>query len=490
MLIVVWFVEASVSNPYQNRIKFLSVAVPKKSSQIVSWFQPSQGQGAGRWRKMIGGKVFYFGAELAPAETEATALVALWRRLRKEGHNEWPAGQPDRDVIRQALGINRFAGGDLLVTGAAPIAQPAAAGSTLVSSRRVAVGVLTLRDAANLYIAEKESEQISERTLRDTSQRLSRALDSIGKDRAVNSVDQATLVDFAAHWRKASSGSLVYAKHIVAAAKAFFVWASEHDKIQWSRPSRFDSILLIKADKPRNTEEWEALKAKRWGEDERFFEIPELQAIFAKADDRMRAWILLGLNAAYYPADICRLRKSDIRSGDSGLCIQTLRGKTMVKSRHPLWPETVAAMKRVQGTGPHGYWFETERHLRMHGKYGSRLISIAYAEVRDAVCPNAPDFKFLRHTSGNEIKRIGGSEVSEVHLAHTESFKLQSTYTDRLWEQHADAVAKLRGVFEPIWNPTTSHDRESQSSRKKTLLDGGLGTTAVRRSQSSRGLRA
>jgi hypothetical protein len=127
-----------------------------------------------------------------------------------------------------------------------------------------------------------------------------------------------------------------------------------------------------------------------------------------------------------------RLKESDIKGG----VIQTVRGKTLVPSRHPLWPETLAALKRAD-------WFNVAR--------AGRTLSEEFKLARREAAPKAPPMKFLRHTSGNEVKKIAGGEISEVHLAHTEGLKMQGPYTERLWDQHAKALRELRKVFAPVW---------------------------------------
>jgi hypothetical protein len=181
----------------------------------------------------------------------------------------------------------------------------------------------------------------------------------------------------------------------------------------------------------------ERLKAHAWGEDERHFAIPDLRKIYKASNARLRACILLGLNCSYSPIDIQRLKATDLKSDGKTTWIQTIRGKTLVKSKHLLWPETRAAIEAAD--------------LFNNPKRG-QSISIDFRTVRRAVAPDSPPMKFLRHTSANEVKKLAGGEVSEIHLAHTEGLKMQGPYTDRLWAEHAKALTKLRRVFASVWS--------------------------------------
>ncbi|MFH1924150.1 MAG: hypothetical protein ABIP48_30210, partial [Planctomycetota bacterium] len=82
----------------------------------------------------------------------------------------------------------------------------------------------------------------------------------------------------------------------------------------------------------------------------RMFEPAELRRMIDVAGQPLKAFILLGLNCAFGPADIARIpRKAiDLKTG----WIVYARPKTGVDRRIPLWGETVAAIEEVWASQP------------------------------------------------------------------------------------------------------------------------------------------
>lgn len=83
---------------------------------------------------------------------------------------------------------------------------------------------------------------------------------------------------------------------------------------------------------------------------EKTFTGDEIHRLLAHADDSMRAFILLGINAAYGPADIARLTIDDIDFAKTWLGVE--RGKTGVSRGCWLWPETIAAIRKAIAAKP------------------------------------------------------------------------------------------------------------------------------------------
>lgn len=406
------------------------------SKDGVSW-HPSRNC----YRAMVGGKTFYFSDALKASQLEAEAIRATWASLKRQGATEWPQGQPNRFALRQALGLLSPAE----IAAAAVLADPNFSQTKIVPANvppavKVSRSALTIRQAADLFLSEREAETLSDRTKLDERHRMGKVVAALGEATPLASLDHAALQTFVAHWRNPKNASGIYAKHIVACCKRFLSWAADHDKIKWVKPNRFDSLLLIEADKPRNEAERETLKAKVWGEDNRHFTIEQMRDCYAKADTELRAYLLLAMNCAYYPSDIAKLKHSDIKVNGVSW-IQTLRGKTLVPSKHVLWAETLEAMKNV--------W--THGKTLVFGKYANleKRIPMLFRPIKEKV--GCPDFKFLRHTSANEIRKIAGAEIASLHLAHTEGNKMLGVYTDSLRDKHAEAVDLLRSAFAPVW---------------------------------------
>lgn len=83
-----------------------------------------------------------------------------------------------------------------------------------------------------------------------------------------------------------------------------------------------------------------------------FFTPEEIGAILGKASPLLRACTLLGLNTGMLLEDCAQLRDGEI-DWDSAI-LHRNRSKTGVEGRWKLWPETIAALRKVahKGTGP------------------------------------------------------------------------------------------------------------------------------------------
>jgi hypothetical protein len=414
------------------------------TSESLTWFPPRH-----CWRKMIGGRVFYFGPDQGAAESEAAAIRARWRRVKAEGKRSWPDGEPDRTKIQEALGIG---------PGAASSIGPAANGAApaITADDLISPTALTVHDTANLYMqSQRTRATAAERTLSDLKFRLGKAVDALGRTKRLGDVRKPELEQLMGNMRrkiKAGDMSSIYARHQVAALKAMLVWAADHEDIGWHKPSGFDDLLLIDTRKPMTDAEREALEERIFNPEVHFHTVRQLRTLYRAADARMRAFILLGLNCAYYPSDIGFLQASKIKT-DGAIRIETTRRKTNTPCRHVLWPETIAAIEAARAADNPGGWLFLNARGRPYQGNSVKFIPKLWGGLRkSAKLPDAPDFKFLRHTSGNEIKKIAGGEISEIHLAHREGLKMQGPYTERLWDEHAKATRKLRSVFRTVWS--------------------------------------
>lgn len=65
----------------------------EKTHQVTFW------AARGCYRKVIGGRRFYFGADLTQAIVEAAAIKNQWRALKRDGHTAWPLGEPRRPSL-------------------------------------------------------------------------------------------------------------------------------------------------------------------------------------------------------------------------------------------------------------------------------------------------------------------------------------------------------------------------------------------------------
>lgn len=87
------------------------------------------------------------------------------------------------------------------------------------------------------------------------------------------------------------------------------------------------------------------LRQERHAKGERMFEAPQLRKLIAEAGIPLKAMILLGINCGFGNQDVGTLPVGavDLKGG----WIRFPRPKTAIQRRCPLWPETVAALKKA-----------------------------------------------------------------------------------------------------------------------------------------------
>jgi integrase len=87
------------------------------------------------------------------------------------------------------------------------------------------------------------------------------------------------------------------------------------------------------------------LRKHRASKGKRMFEAAQIQTILAQAGPTIKAMTLLGINAGLGNQDVALLRKKnlDLKTG----WLDFPRPKTGIPRRVPLWPETIAALRRV-----------------------------------------------------------------------------------------------------------------------------------------------
>jgi integrase len=187
------------------------------------------------------------------------------------------------------------------------------------------------------------------------------------------------------------------------------------------------------------------------GKGPRMFEAAQIRKLLAKADDVLKAQILLAVNCGFGQADLSDLPQSalDLKAGWATFP----RVKTGVERRAKLWPETVAAIKKAtplrpepKGPADADCVFLTShrnRLVRCTAKYGHRdAVGAAFGRLLDELKLKRPGLQFyaLRHTFRTiadatrdfpAIDRIMG------HADHT----MGGRYRERIDDDRLQAVA-------------------------------------------------
>jgi integrase len=230
------------------------------------------------------------------------------------------------------------------------------------------------------------------------------------------------------------------ARMIVKTARAVFDWADAMGL--WQAPRRFDRLFRL----PKVKTAPMAIKT---------FSVDELARLFKRAKGQMPLLILLALNCGFCSAELATLRKDecDLKSAT----VKRARQKTAVVQQWKLWPETVKALKaNMACNGDLALLHDGLPIVRFNANH-RRLDPIPklWAEVMeqangDGGLPIEGSFKTLRKTGATMMRAIGGIEVSELYLAHSEK-SMARFYSTPSVDALTDALTNMRKHLAPLF---------------------------------------
>ena len=194
-------------------------------------------------------------------------------------------------------------------------------------------GELGLRELFNQYLSrqerQSESGKISPRTVADSIGTLRRVSTVLG-DRPVSSLTPTDFRNLEA--RLAKGRSIVTTANDIRRTKAAFAWALTEGLIEHA--PKYGSDF-----KPAPARAFRLEKARGHA---KLFTAEEIRQVLTAAPVQLRAWILLGINAALLPIDLSRLTFDEFNLKAATLCQP--RGKTGVDRKCHLWSETLEAL--------------------------------------------------------------------------------------------------------------------------------------------------
>ena len=272
---------------------------------------------------------------------------------------------------------------------------------------------LTVRDLCNRFLTAKEQQRdagdITTRSFADYFATCKRLVESFGANRLVD--------DLAADDFEALRASLAkqYGVHRlgneVQRTRVVCKYALDAGLID--KPIRFGPTFKKPATR--------IMRAHRQKNGKRMFEAAELRTIIDKANQPLKAMILLGINCGFGNHDCGTLPKSalDLKAG----WVTFPRPKTAIERRCPLWPETVKALKETIAKRPQPADAADEA-LAFITKYGgswakntsTNPVSQEMRKVLVALKFHRPGVGFyaLRHT----FETIAGESRDQVAVNH------------------------------------------------------------------------
>lgn len=376
---------------------------------------------SGQYRKMVGGELFYLGTEEKRAKTRAGFIVSLYL----QGGKQWLP-----PYLLQAKQV--AAGVPLMVAKAQADTEPERA-SVAVVAEPDPFQDLTLSDVLSLYREHVEdSVQWQAKGQQHKTNELSRIkgcatiLEKFGSVK-VAKLDKKILPEMTYHIAgRPTDFSVDYSIHLINVLNRALNWLDHESDIPWNKPSGFEqaftsaksSIRLRTEDRVRivrdKTMPLELLK-KIWDETK---------------NDQRKLYYLLGLNCGFAQGELSSLSIGEINLGAKNYpYIERLRKKTLVQGKWKLWPETAKLLKthlEARGTKEAtAKVFQTKNgnNLVWINENGSRIDTVINAWRRwtsNITLPDGISFKSFRKTGSQWVRDLGGQEMSELYLSHTD----------------------------------------------------------------------
>ena len=212
----------------------------------------------------------------------------------------------------------------------------------------------------------------------------------------------------------------------------------------------------------------------------RMFEADEIRSMIDTTSVQLRAMILLGINCGLGNTDCAMLRKTSLDL--EGGWIDYPRPKTGVERRCPLWPETVAALRKVSGSRPEPK-DQSDAGLVFITKYGKpwgkettdNPVSKETAKLLKSLSIQRKGVNFyaLRHT----FETIGGDAKDQVAVDHIMGHArddMASVYRERFSDERLKAVTDH--VHEWLFAPASAAENPADVAPcMHEAADGGDG---------------
>lgn len=406
-----------------------------ESGQFVKWVGKTLGAD-GKLRP----KCWYLGHDESAAVAKAANLREQWKTLKASGSTTWPEQneEPQLTVLPVQTGV------------LPPLTVEAASIEYL-----------------SLIKAEADAGQVTHQHYEATRYELVRVVSFLGPNQTLLSIGEREIKQFVitiaarpqvSTWNgEKHSMSLAYARKIISEGKHFLEWT--HRRGYWpNRPSTFERLFRFKS--VLTTAERMA-QLSEGSVEPPFFTVDQLTDLYVEACERHRLWMLLGLNCGFAQAELDSLRRFEIKGLETDLPkIERFRRKTEVYARWTLWPETANLLRKYMAPpNKEDYALLTERGGRLKCICKSGVFSGVSEAWRKIMKRSGVkgSFKRLRKTGAWMTKRIGGLEVSEMYLSHSEP-GTNKHYAGREWSKLDAALVEMWRQLEPMFEAATSRD--------------------------------
>jgi len=169
----------------------------------------------------------------------------------------------------------------------------------------------------------------------------------------------------------------------------------------------------------------------------KMFTAEECRQLIDAADDRMKAMILLALNAGYGNSDCAQLLVSAVDHG----WIDYARPKTGIERRCPLWPETVKALEAIPGQEDRETVFLTDRGNTFDADHAS-VTKLFRRLLEDlGLYRRGRNFYSLRHVFRTAADGCKDGPAIRMIMGHSDG-SIDAVYRERIEDDRLQAVTE------------------------------------------------
>ena len=375
------------------------------------------------YRKYIGRSAagfahpFYLGRDQSEAEKKIERLGIAWKAIRAAGGTAWTD-----EAIEAAL-----------------LEKPSA------SSVQQSGDNLTLHVALDLYAEYVKYKQASSHWKAGVLTRGAR-LKRLLPDRNMTAVDADAILKMVATitarpTSKATGRALAVDTvcDTIKGLKAALDWLDMTER--WAAPRRFDRLFRVRRRALLKPSERQVRAIHPT------FRLDELKSLYARVPDRVRLFIVLGINCGLTQNEISELQKAEFDL-NKGL-LERQRPKTGVVSRHALWPETVELVRTNLAPSGSDFAFLTHHGLALVRIRGAIRCDGIYRWWQRVKAPKS--FKLLRKTGASWLRQQYGDEIATMYLAHAEGSVMGKHYANRPIHELDEPLRQMRNWLSPMF---------------------------------------
>jgi integrase len=328
---------------------------------------------------------------------------------------------------------------------------------------------LTVRDLVNRFLSFKlamvKSNELRQATWDEYNGVCGTVVKQFGRNRLVSDLDSADFETLRAAF--AETAGPVRLGKLVQVTRCLFKYGYDAGLI--SEPVRYGPAFK----RPSKA----VLRRHRAEQGPKLFSPSEIRELLEAANPVMRAFVLLGLNAALGNSDVARLEfpHLDLTAGDGWGMLDYARGKTGIARRAALWPETrqaieaaIATRKQPANKEDSERVFITKRGASWEKGTTDKPVSKEFAKLCKAVgiVRKGATFYALRHTARTVMDETRDFPAIDLVMGHARD-DMASIYRERIDDSRLRALAEYLRSW--LW-PEAASDGQGGDPHKLKVV--------------------